>query len=429
MQMRLGKTLTAIRWLEEKLPLEGRVLIVSPLSVVPVWGSELKLEGHSHYVVHGDLDHRLRVCNMEASKHSKLTAWLIGYETLRCTPSIAYEDYWDAVILDESTKIKNSRAGITKLVTRGFRSAPHRGILSGFPAPESLMDYYTQFLFLNNRFMGSNQFHFWKHEWFRSDANGWDWQPMKGSREAIQKAVASRAYVLTRKDAGIDEERVDEVRYVGMSPSQKSRYVLAKEAFRGTEGQTTKYAMVRFMWMQRIAGGMNSDGTKVISWSKFDELVELLRGELRGESVVVWFRFNAEILAAENRIRQKFPDCRVRTLYGDMPPVDRKRSLEKFTSGRARVLLAQEALGQFGLDLSVSSTVVRYSSGYSAEIRTQSDDRVIHPKKKDRLLYLNLVTVGSTDELVQEAVENKEWTSRQFLRRVYRLLREEARIQ
>ena len=102
LEMRLGKTLVAIRWAKHK-PYKTKILVVAPLSVLPTWQEELVKEGVSPndiQFIRGSLSERLKIS-------SYVDGWfLINYESLRATPSLASRR-WTHMILDESMRIRN----------------------------------------------------------------------------------------------------------------------------------------------------------------------------------------------------------------------------------------------------------------------------------------------------------------------------------
>ncbi len=63
--------------------------------------------------------------------------------------------------------------------------------------------------------------------------------------------------------------------------------------------------------------------------------------------------------------------------------------------------------GKFGLDLSAASTAIYYSNGFSHEDRAQSEDRIEHLRKREPLLFVDLVTRGSTDRTVLSLLRQK----------------------
>ena len=91
-----------------------------------------------------------------------------------------------------------------------------------------------------------------------------------------------------------------------------------------------------------------------------------------------------------------------------------KSDAEKFEKKRLQIICAQGRCGQYGLDWSVADTAIYYSNWYDGEIRQQSEDRIVHPKKKEPLLYIDLVAEDSIDEEVVAILKRKKLNAREF---------------
>ena len=407
MEMRLGKTLVAIRWLISTTDSRRRVLIVAPLAVLPTWQYELGLEGYASCTVTGDLKHR------EAMVFpSKSGIWLINYERLLATPSLATLP-WSSIVVDESTRIRTPQAKITKMLTRGFRSVPSRAILSGLPAPESPLDYFSQFQFLHGKFCGfQNYWHFRKTLF---NLYGFNWVPRGRTVEQIKTEIHKLAFIRTRRNVGIGSKKIYEKRYVYMNPEQKRLYKKIETEF-ATDFTETKWNVTKLLWMARVAGGFEPDTLKTLSDLKTKEIYTLLTSELKDESVVIWFRFNSELLHVSNYLRTK--GIRSYAIYGTVPTNDRNIFIQKFKTGEVQVLCVQIKCGKFGVDWSNASTAIYYSNSYEAEERAQSEDRIVHPKKKEPLLYIDLVTKDTVDEDVIQTLKEKNINSKVFMMRL-----------
>jgi SWI/SNF-related matrix-associated actin-dependent regulator 1 of chromatin subfamily A len=410
MEMRLGKSLVAIRWARTR---GTRLLVVGPLSVIPGWEEELRLEGERRVVPLYDLPIKDR--RRIAGTPVKVRTWfVVNYEALRIAPEILAEA-WDVVILDESTRIRNPKARITKtLVDRTWCRAKHRAILSGLPAPEGAMDYFCQMKFLYGSFLNQTNFWGFRQRYFKL-WGPYEWSPKSGTRDAIKKAVHATAFVLRRKDVNIGSRKIYETRYVSMSPEQAAFYKQIKKEYRFGNLET-KFSAVRWLWMARVAGGFSPDQEhpQQISSTKIDELVALLTGELKNESTVVWFRFNEELHAATAALIRAGVDCLGMT--GATPLDDRRYMARRFRAGDFPVLLMQVKIGRFGLDLSSASTAIYYSNDYAMEDRYQSEDRIVHALKTDPLLYLDLITKGTVDVSVVSTLRDKSIEAGQFMK-------------
>ena len=422
MEMRLGKSIVSIRW---AAPFTGRRLVVAPLSTLRGWERELVQDGRAPIVWLTGCDAKTRVGRAAGTRDG----WfLINYEALRAWKGAHYIP-WSTVILDESTRIRNSKALITKVLTRKFSDVPHRAILTGMPNPESPMDFFEQMRFISDdgTFMRFSNFWAWRERLFLQI--GYDWVPktkmpgkIPSAREAIKRAVHAESFVLSRKEAGIGSTKIYETRTVPMDPAQRRAIKDIVKHFR-YDVLETKSAGVQFLWQQRVAGGFSPDreNPEWISSRKVDELVTLLKTELKKEQVVIWFRFNEELGAAYHTLTESGISC-VAITGASSPDRRNKRQLQ-FMAGKAQAMLIQIGVGRYGLDLSCADTAIYYSNSYENEARAQSEDRIIHVRKTTPVLYIDLVTEGSTDEDAVDVLREKHADAQTFMRRLLERIR------
>ncbi len=411
MEMRLGKTKVVIDWLR---PLsEGKILVVAPLTALRrAWGDELLSEGESAPAF------------LLGSKAERLGAlaqrrkWnLVNFEGLLACPELLSNYRWAAVIVDESVGIRNPSAKVTRLLNKYRENADRRCILSGCPAPESPLDYFEQFNFLHGGFLGFRNFWSFRNAAFFCPPGTYHWFPRPAFKERIRAYVQKHAFVLSRKDAGLGNKKIYETRLVAMEPRQRKMMEKLEAEFMlelpGGEVKTTVWAPVKATWMARLAGGY-LDG-KTWFEGKFKETVSLLRGELKGEPVVVWFRFNEELFHMEQVL--KAAKISATTLYGGVKDTERAERIGSFQKGGVQILLVQLALKLHGQNFARSSTNIFFSNLYSSEIRQQSEDRIEHILKKEPLLNLDLVAEGTCDEDAVRALRIKKKQSDYYLLR------------
>lgn len=385
-------------------------MILAPKATHPSWKSEL-------------LEEKCNVCIPEGNLHERYATAgtmgvlggfvLLNYEAISLLP-IFLDFNWDAIICDESTFIRNPKAKITKYMTNLTNHIPNKAILSGLPNPESSKDYFSQFKFLHGDFMNCDNFWDWRRKNCREV--GYDWIVRPKRLPMIREEVRELAFVLSRKDAGMGSKKIYERRYVEMNSAQKK---LMKEIekdyeynYDDEEGKMTKYAPVKFLWMARIAGGFTPQKT-MVSGEKFEEIKQLIKGELKGEKIIIWCRFNHEITFLWKILSRNFRKLRIGVFTAEY-----KKGVNSDGTLNCDIMIAQGMLGKMGMPWHDSSTMIYYSNHYSGEIRQQTEDRFIHPKKKEPVLVIDLITKDSVDEVALDLLLEKKLQAKYFMNKL-----------
>ena len=132
------------------------------------------------------------------------------------------------------------------------------------------------------------------------------------------------------------------------------------------------------------------------------------------EKVVVWYRFNSEMLATSDMLHAK--NIEHVYLSGATEYNDRKAYIDRFAYDKnLNVILIQQKIGQFGLDLSCASTAIYYSNGFSLENRIQTEDRIESPNKHEPLLIIDLLMENSIDEYTLKALKKKKQNANYYI--------------
>lgn len=418
MQMRLGKSLVFIRW-AKSCAVDPKVLIVAPLIVLHDWIDELKKEGVEITPLVGPTKKKLA-----ALKSAK--SWcFINYEGLRACPEIACHG-WDVIGLDESTAIRSPKAQITKLALNLLAHIPNRAILAGEPHPEGLLDFFCQMAFLRGgSFMRERNFYNWRNRYFSLD--DYDWTPNPRAREKILEAVAKDCFLLRAKDVGMTNPRIVQRRFCPMPPELRRRYRNCGSKF-STETKETKWTVVVENWLAQLCGGHvpGTDGKQFFPF-KAAAIKSLLSTELAGQQAVIWFSFVKEIRSVQKYLEAAGFSCSV--IYGLIPPRKRQEELDKFRTGKTRLILLQSGCARFGLDLSVADVAMYYSAPWSWLTRSQTEYRIVHPKKLERpLLYIDFIAEHTVEEAVDiaisEATQEKRTNSANDLKRIRQIILE-----
>ena len=69
--------------------------------------------------------------------------------------------------------------------------------------------------------------------------------------------------------------------------------------------------------------------------------------------------------------------------------------------------MGQPRTGGYGITLTAATTVIYYSNSYDLEIRLQSEDRAHRIGQTNKVTYIDLVSPGTIDEKILDALRNK----------------------
>jgi len=391
MEMRLGKTLVAIRSVDFKGAYP--TLVVGPFSTFYGWRSDLLLEGIDDVVVlQGTRTQRLNKLEQGLSDGARW--YILNKEGHRVIPEVSVVQ-WGSVILDESTFIKHPTTKVSKFYTKHFRDVPERYALTGTPAPDGLLDYYQQCRFVDPDILGCSSYWEFRQNYFRNIA--YDWRPTRPGSTLIHRRLADHAFYMTRKDAGLGGEKIYVRRGVQMPPKVRKTYDTAVKEF-VLEGLTDDYddtiwATSRFVWLRKLCGGYVGDD--FVYDAKFTELLYLLCTELKGQQVVIWCTYLHEIHMIHEKLNKRYRGkCGI--MYGGIKPAQRDEQLQAFERGELRFMVVQTQIAR-GYSLAAASTAVFYSTA-SGEARTQAEDRLIAAGKVDSSLIIDLVVEDTVDE-------------------------------
>lgn len=409
MEMRLGKTLVAIRRISLYPPRADRlrVLVVAPNSALGSWADDLGAESIPFTVLRGERVRREKLLRADA------TSWfLINKEGFLALPELCYVK-WDAVVLDESTFIKNPTAAVSRYYTENFRSVPHRWILTGTPNPESDLDLYSQYQWLDGHFLGYSDYWRFRFSLFVETPVGW--KPRRGSKDRVAAALGERSFILSREQAGYFTDAVSERRTLELPQGIRRAYErlerdfeleLPPDYYRGTIWATTKY-----LWLRRLCNGFTAEG-EMIWRGKVEELRRILREELQGQQAVIWFTHLAEMRYAREALGSGSA-----ILDGSVSMPDRDAIRERFQRGEVRWLLSQTEVSRMGMDLSAADVAIYFNLPLSYLTYRQTKDRIVSLKKNRTLLYLYLMVENSVDEDAWLTICSKGQKSGQTLSR------------
>ncbi|MHB1101828.1 MAG: DEAD/DEAH box helicase [Devosia sp.] len=406
----LGKTKIgvdlALEWL--RTDAVDTVVVVTKLSLVQNWKEEL--EQHSR------LKPRVLDQNRSANFYAFNSAtplFLMHYEAMRSEErrlGLFLRTRRVAVILDESQKIKNPDAELTRSLHRLAPLFARRVVMSGTPIANRPYDLWSQIYFLDQGKSLGEDFENFKtgldltNELWQSDAAQQNFAKELGS---VFGRISSFAIRETKDSAGIElpEKRVENVP-VPLEARQRRLYDAIRTELAAVvtaDGETvlddSESALKRLLRLVQVASNPRLvDESYTAKPGKFGKLHELVQSAVvAGDKIIVWTSFvdNADWLAAE---LASFGSV---VVHGRTNIDTRNAAIHAFKHDPTiTVLVATPGAAKEGLTLTVANHAVFYDRSFSLDDYLQAQDRIHRISQKQICYVWNLIGENSIDEWV-----------------------------
>ena len=429
MEMGTGKTRIAIDHMER---LETRrTLILAPLSVVDhVWPSEIRKHGRRQATIIplGDRYPSVRAKLKEAAEGLALATArqgpaivIVNYESAYREPLGDWlkQQRWDLLILDESHRIKSPSGQVSRWASQVSDRSDRRLALTGTPMPHSPLDIYAQYRAVDKRVFGVNYREF-KDRYAEFEVVGRR-PPEKDGQEKDQLIQAVHGYKnldelnqkfyrlafrVTAAETLDLPEAIETYTHVNMNAKARKLYdemaLRLKAELDSGEVITAANALARLVRFQQLTSGfaVTAEGKTIqVDDAKTKALADILEDLPRKEPVVVFARFQNDLdVIARTAGRMKRPHHEIS---------GRVKALEEWRQSGG-VLAVQIQAGGLGLDLTAARYCVYYSLGFSLGDYLQSIARLHRPGQTSLVDYIHLTAARSIDEIIVNALANKE---------------------
>lgn len=395
MEMRLGKSLAAIRYL--KAVGAKRILVLAPYSALTDWADELAAEKQTRFKLY-TFEPSKRFDTLDSLK--SYTGWfLINKESHLYIDLFSIQ--WDAVIMDEPWAT-NPKAQISKYLMK-FCDTKYRIYLTGTPAPESELQYFCPLFTVDPSILGFKSFWDFRIRNFRLE--NFKWIPTCIGRKRINEAIARNCFSLKRADVGMDIPRIYKKRILRLPPAIRKKYDYLETNCLDETGTILKWNGQKRDALFRITGGVDADG-KVLNDIKLKELKYLLSTELAGQQVIIWAWYQSEIDFLCDNIKDSD------SIDGRTPQRLRDGIIKDFKNKGIRVLVLQPEVFKFGKNLVGADAVVFYSQPSGAMARQQCEARSEDVTNKTPTLIIDLLIEDTVDEDMHTSLLDKESNTR-----------------
>lgn len=421
--MGLGKTRITLDLLAA---CQKKALVIAPLrGVYSTWPEECeKWTPHLTYqILHGPA--KESALNKEADLYfmnPEGIKWL--YKALVQYYKIHKSVPFTELIIDEGSMWKSAstkRFETLKYMLPIFQDL--RIVLSGTPAPNSLMDLWSQYYILDEgKSLFDSYYRFRATYFYQIDHNGYYWGLNQGSRETIHKSIAPRTFRLDAKDYLDMPDYIPRIINLELKKKTLLQYKkLEKDFFlemEGTNLEAFNAAALSNKLRQFIQGGMYTDAPGETSgrrpWMPIHDLkIEALKEVLEsGQSILCAIQFKFEL----EMIRKAFPKMTIPVIAGGAKPKDVARYIREWNSGETHLLLCHPASLSHSVNIQTGGhIIVWFGLPWSLEQYQQLTGRLYRQGQKHAVVAHHFLIKNTVDEAVYKALTRKDDTQKRLL--------------
>jgi SNF2 family DNA or RNA helicase len=440
-----GKTRTMIEILRRRYAAAGRVkrtLILCPIIVCENWRKEIhqfsKLKREDVYVLTGSGVKRAQTMRKINTSGNLNRIIITNYEAMEMREFYNALAQWgpEIMVCDESQRLKNPQSKRARAVMDIAETANGgRFILTGTPILQSPMDLFMQFRILDDgQTFGKNWYAF-RNAWFHDENSRRKgtqsyfpkWVPRPEMDAQLTTLVRKKAMRVLAKDCLDLPPLIRQVEETTMGTEQAKaygemlrEYLTFVDSQDGPRAVVAQLAVVKALRLQQIVTGFVKDETgQVLRFPtnpRLDRLKELLEELTPNNKVIIWshFKENHQMIG-ELCVRLRIP---YREIHGDISHKAREQGMDEFRNDPSvKVMIANQGAGGVGVNLVEAKYAIYYSKGFKLEDDLQSRKRNHRggSEMHDSVIQIDLVTRGTIDELVNEALENKVQISDRIL--------------
>lgn len=410
LDMGLGKTISTLYAIEQLMydSFEvQKVLIIAPKKVAEsTWAQEAKKWNQTKHLrvasILGSANDRIQAVESEADiyvMNRENVQWL--YEYLNKKKQFPF----DMLVIDESSSFKNPQAKRFKAMRKMRPLFKRIVILTGTPAPNTLMDLWAQMYLLDGGERLGKTITEYRTRYFRPDkTNGYivySYRLQQGADNVIYDKIQDICMSLKAKDYLNLPDRIDNVITIDLSDKERELYREMERTHILTlvdeEISALNAAAVANKLLQMANGAIyNEDGDAiVIHRQKVERLKELVEVN-EGKPILVFYNFKHDLES-------------IKEAFSKSVELQTDADVEGWNKGNIQMLLAHPASAGYGLNLQAGGhIIVWYGLTWSLEQYQQANARLHRQGQTEPVIIHHLVAKDTMDEQVMRALERKE---------------------
>ena len=287
----------------------------------------------------------------------------------------AFNFDFGCVVLDESAKVRNVRTKRFEILRR-YLPAPYTYILSGLPAPNTPLEYWSQFFLMDGgKTLGVNYWQFLNRYAYKTK---FDWFITKDGAKAVKEKVVAKSIRFELEDCVDLPENIVLWREVELDGEHLNNYdrienETSAEINNGIINASNAAVKVSKLWQAAsgyVYGGLGQTLPLTQNNKKIEALKEIIEEEFGSDQVIVFAYFKNQIDEIIKALKRYFS---IAAVYGGL---DSGKSIEDFKSGKVQILLANPGSAGHGLTLTNAKGIIWFTPVWDYEIFEQARKRV-----------------------------------------------------
>lgn len=331
-----------------------------------------------------------------------LTWIIINYEQLRNNESLKYislvlEKKDCVLILDESQKIANYKAKITKSVLKISHLAKRKYILSGTPIRKNPLDYYTQFKFLHENILPFKTFFGFRNRYAQMGGFKVNGVPVQvvGFRDLDNlRSLVDKHMIHRTKEECLDLPEQVYVEYeIELSIAQAKVYLDMEEHAIAIINDATVAAPVKItqiLKLREITAGFLKEKEEYYAFdnNKIKVITDVMESK---EHIVIFCIFHKEIDEIARHLSSKKMAKDYGIIAGNITGKLREQNIEAFQNKELDAMIVQVEAGGVGIDLFAADTAIYLSNAYNWDSRDQSESRIHRIGQTRKCTYIDVL--------------------------------------
>ena len=323
-----------------------------------------------------------------------------------------------AIIMDESTKIKNPESKITQTFFELSSLFKIKVIMTGTPVANRPYDIWAQIFFLDGGKALGHDFKKFKTNTDLSNSlsNSID------DRVSFENAVGSIFFKIsnfsireTKATCGIElPDKIYQTIYCDFEPSQKKMYSEILENYHVEvvkQGESilddNEACLKRLIRLNQVCSNPSliDESYKNISGKEIamDKLIKSILQ--KNEKCIIWTSFIDNI----DYFCKKYKSFGVAKIHGSMTIEDRNLSIKKFKNDeQIKLLFATPQAAKEGLTLTVANNAIFYDRTFNLDDYLQAQDRIHRISQKKKCFIYKLEIKGSIDYWIDALLNAKQ---------------------